>query len=208
MNSAEEMLRRIANMIRPGRVQEVSHTRPPRVRVSTGDLLTAWLPWLELRAGTTVTWNPPTVGEQCVVLAPDGDLAAGIVLVGMYQDDRPSPSESPNEWVAKFPDGATIVYDHSVSHLTATGIKTGTIHASDSFTLHCPDITLDGKTTVTDLFTYQAGMRGKNGKGNNTAIQGDLTHEHGNLKSNGVVLHTHTHGGVYRGGSNTDGPNA
>jgi len=207
MNSEAEILRRIANMIRPGRVQDVRHTRPARVRVSTGDLVTDWLPWIEVRAGATVTWNPPTVGEQCVVFAPDGDLAAGIVLVGMYQNDRPSPSENPNEWIAQFPDGATVVYDHGISSLTVTGIKTGLIVASDAFTLRCPNITLDGKTTVTDLLTYLAGMSGQNGKGNGTAIRGNLTHEDGDLKSNGVVLHTHTHGGVRSGGSNTAGPN-
>ncbi|MNY09620.1 hypothetical protein D3C86_1425400 [compost metagenome] len=59
-----------------------------------------------------------------------------------------------------------------------------------------------------------AGMSGKNGKGNKTAIEGEINHKgdynhtDGEMRSNGVVADKHTHGGVYRGGDNTDGPNA
>lgn len=207
MVNEAEIYRRLANLIRRGRVQEVRHTRPARVRVATGDLLTGWLPYIEDRAGTTRTWNPPTVGEQVVVFCPEGDPAAGIVLAGLNAESTPAPSDSPDEWVTTFPDGARITYDHASGDLQATGIKTGTIQASSSFTVQCPNITLDGNTTVTGLFTYQAGMSGQDGKGNNTAIRGDFRHESGNLSSNGVVLHTHTHGGVESGGSNTSGPN-
>jgi phage baseplate assembly protein gpV len=60
---------------------------------------------------------------------------------------------------------------------------------------------------VEDLFTYQAGMSGTNSKGNKTSIEGDFIQKNGVLSSNDVVLDTHDHGGVVRGGSNTDGPN-
>ena len=43
----------------PGTIAEAD-LAAPRVRVDTGGLTTHWLPWLECRAGTTRTWNPPT----------------------------------------------------------------------------------------------------------------------------------------------------
>lgn len=174
--------------------------------MSTGELVTDWLPWIELRAGTTITWSPPTIGEQCLVFSPGGDLAAGVVLPAAYSDNHPAPSESADEFVAVFPDGARIVYDHARSHLDVSGISTGRIEAAQSFVVKCPEITLDGRVTVTDLLSYQAGMSGKNGRGNGTSITGDLTHNNGSLSSNGVVLHSHTHSGVQTGGGNTGEP--
>jgi phage baseplate assembly protein gpV len=50
-------------------------------------------------------------------------------------------------------------------------------------------------------------MSGTNSKGNKTSIEGDFIQKNGVLSSNDVVLDTHDHGGVVRGGSNTDGPN-
>ncbi|WP_155872523.1 phage baseplate assembly protein V [Achromobacter xylosoxidans] len=209
MHEIAELFRLISNLIRIGTVFAVDlSSQPARVRVASGDLQSNWLPWLELRAGTTTTWNPPTIGEQVVLLCPDGDPAAGVVLMGLNSDGIPAPSASAAEHVTLYPDGARIVYDHEAGQLTAEGIKTATVTASESATLKCPEITLDGNVTVTGLLTYQAGMSGKDGKGNNTVITGDLRHTDGALSSNGVVLHTHTHGGVLQGGARTQGPGA
>ncbi|WP_186371304.1 phage baseplate assembly protein V [Yersinia alsatica] len=38
-------------------------------------------------------------------------------------------------------------------------------------------------------------------------MSGDIQHTGGAFSSNGVVIDSHDHGGVQRGGSNTDGPN-
>ena len=207
MNDAAELFRLISNLIRIGTVFAVD-LRSRKVRVASGDLNTNWLPWLERRAGTTRTWNPPTEGEQVVVLCPDGEPAGGVVLLGLNSDAIPAPSSSEAEHVTDYPDGARITYDHQAGKLTAVGIKSAQVEASESATVKCPDITLDGNVTVTGLLSYQAGMSGKDGKGNTTRIRGNITHQDGNLSSNGVILHDHDHGGVYRGSDNTDGPNA
>ncbi|MGX9694902.1 phage baseplate assembly protein V [Achromobacter anxifer] len=189
-----EILRLLSNLIRIGTVFAVDlSVRPAKVRVSTGGLQTDWLQWREARAGTTATWNPPTTGEQVIILCPGGDPAAGIVLAGLNSEAVPAPSDSPDEHVTVYPDGARISYNHSAGALTATGITTLMAEVSDTSTLKCPDITLDGDVTVTGLLTYQAGMSGRDGKGNTTTITGNITHEDGNLSSNGVVLHTHVH---------------
>lgn len=189
-----EILRLLSNLIRIGTVFAVDlSVRPAKVRVSTGGLQTDWLQWREARAGTTTTWNPPTAGEQVIILCPGGDPAAGIVLAGLNSDAIPAPSDSQDEHVTVYPDGARIVYNHSAGALTATGITTFTAEVSDTSTLKCPAITLDGDVTVTGLLTYQAGMSGRPGKGNDTQITGNITHRAGDLSSNGVVLHTHVH---------------
>ncbi|MGE8568004.1 MAG: phage baseplate assembly protein V [Achromobacter sp.] len=194
MNSAAELFRLISNLIRIGTVFAVDlSVRPAKVRVASGDLETNWLPWLELRAGKTRTWNPPTEGEQVIVFCPDGEPAGGVVLAGLNSDGVPAPSDSEAEHVTEYPDGARITYDHQAGKLTAVGIAAALIEASESATIKCPEIILDGNVTVTGLLAYQAGMAGKNGKGNNTTIEGNITHENGNLSSNGVVLHTHKH---------------
>ncbi|RSE76653.1 phage baseplate assembly protein V [Achromobacter denitrificans] len=189
-----EILRLLSNLIRIGTVFAVDlSVRPAKVRVSTGGLQTDWLQWREERAGSTTTWNPPTTGEQVIILCPGGDPAAGIVLAGLNSDTIPAPSDSPNEHVTAYPDGARIVYDHTTGALTATGIKTVMAEISEDITINCPEIILNGNTTVTGLLTYKAGMSGSDGKGNTTKISGDIIHDDGDLSSNGVVLHKHRH---------------
>lgn len=188
-----DLARRVANMIRTGRIAEVDHAGP-RVRVQSGYLLTEWLPWQTHRAGNTRTWDPPTVGEQVMILSPSGEPAAGVVMPALYCQDHPAPDASPNTHVIQFPDGAIIGYDHATGALVASGIQTGVIQAAVSVTLDTPLTHCTGKLTVDDLLTYGNGISGTGGE-NNNIINGQLTHVGGALSSNGIVLHTHTHPG-------------
>ena len=199
-----DLARRLTNLLRPGTVETVDHGAA-RVRIRTGELVTDWLPWFVWRAGATSTWSAPTVGEQVLLLAPSGDLAAAIVLPSLYSDAHPAPSTSPNEHVIEFPDGAVITYNHAAGTLTAAGIKTLTIEAATAVTLDTPAALITGTLTVEGLLTYQAGLAGTGG-GAGTTISGSITQTGGALSSNGVVLSTHTHTGVQPGGGNTGGP--
>lgn len=111
MNNVAEILRLLHNLIRIGTVAEVDHASA-RVRVTIGGLTTARLPWLELRAGETRTWNPPTLGEQVLVLSPGGDLSAGVVLSGLYRQAHPAPSDDEKVIGRWYPDGTRVEYDH------------------------------------------------------------------------------------------------
>ncbi|MBB1625180.1 phage baseplate assembly protein V [Achromobacter sp. UMC71] len=194
MENVAEALRLIANLIRTGTVFAVDLTADtPCVRVRDGAWESGWMQWIELRAGTTKTWNPPTPGEQVIAFCLGGDTAAGYALAGLNSRSNPAPSTSPNEHVTVYPDGARIVYDHAAGALNATGIKTARLTVTEMTEWTCPLTVFKGKVVIEDLLTYQGGMAGTNGRGNNTSIEGDFRHKNGELSSNGVILDLHKH---------------
>jgi phage baseplate assembly protein V len=204
-----DLSRRLESLIRLGTIAEVDLTAP-RVRVDTGGLTTHWLPWLECRAGTTRTWNPPTVGEQVVLLCPSGEPATGIVLGALNSDDIPAPDSSADTHVTLYPDGARIRYNHASGALEATGIKTAMVQASQKVTVDVPEteitgnVTIDGNLlvkgtgTITKLLTYLAGLSGNGtGAGGGTVIRGPITQTEGGINTSGAI----TTGGDVKAGS-------
>ncbi|OAK55049.1 hypothetical protein A3K87_04430 [Variovorax paradoxus] len=194
-----ELQRLIENLVRAGTIVQVDHGSY-RCRVQSGGLTTNWLAWLARRAGDVRHWSPPFVGEQCLVLSPGGDMAAGFVLVGIFSDGMPTNGDSADVERTTYPDGAVIEYDHSTSALKATlpdggtaditvpdsitvRCKTADVTASESAKVHSQEITLDapknivtGELLVQGLLTYTAGMAGSGmGPGGKTAqIDGDM----------------------------------
>ncbi len=205
-----DLSRRLESLIRLGTIAEVDLTAP-RVRVDTGGLTTHWLPWLECRAGTTRTWNPPTVGEQVVLLCPSGEPATGIVLGALNSDDIPAPDSSADTHVTLYPDGARIRYNHASGALEATGIKTALVQASQKVTVDVPEteitgnVTIDGNLlvkgtgTITQLLTYLSGLSGSagSGAGAGTVISGPITQTQGGINTSGAI----TAGGDVKAGS-------
>jgi hypothetical protein len=126
-----------------------------------------------VRAGTTSEWNPPSEGEQCLLLCCSGDPATGFVLLGIPSDQFPPPSDSLDEHVRRYPDGATITYNHATGALSAVGIKTALLQAANKVTVDCPlteltgdvhimgKLTVDGEALFKSLLTYMAGMSGQ-----------------------------------------------
>lgn len=224
MDDFADLNRRLESLIRLGTIAKVDHAKA-RVRVQSGKLTTEWLPWLTARAGTTKEWDPPTEGEQCLLISTSGETTTGFVLLGLFSDANPAPSSSPDEHVRQYPDGARISYNHATGALSITGIKTALVQADEHVTVDCPEstftgnVTIKGKltvigdalfkatATVTKLFSYLSGMSGKNGDaGGETTIEGTIRHTKGELSSNGVVLDGHDHGEVERGNDRTGGP--
>lgn len=79
------------------------------------------------------------------------------------------------------------------------------MNASGGTTIDTPQTTNTGKLTTQGLFTYASGMAGTGG-GAGTTISGSITQSGGALSSNGIVLATHTHGGVQPGSGSTGLP--
>lgn len=177
LHGAAELLRLIHNIARLGTIAAVDHGRA-RVRVRAGELLTAWLPWIEQRAGTTRTWNPPTEGEQVLLISPGGDPAAAVVITGLYRQTHPAPAVSGNVWHVVMPDGAVIEYDHAAQHLSANLPGSAEVTAAGGITLNA-DTVINGSLVI-------------NGS--------DVTHNGTNIGD------THKHTGVVPGGGQSGGP--
>ncbi|MBD9653580.1 phage baseplate assembly protein V [Pseudomonas sp. PDM12] len=134
MNSLADLARLIENLIRFGTVAEVQ-PKPPRVRVKSGDITTAWRPWINLRAGDDREWDPPTIGEQVVLFSPSGNLAQGVVLAGLFSDQIPANGDREGLHRRTYRDGAVIEYDSIAHHLRATLPGSAELAAGGNITL-------------------------------------------------------------------------
>jgi phage baseplate assembly protein V len=164
-------------LLQLGTVASVDH-EAATCTVDLGDLITGDLHWFAARAGDVAIWSPPSIGEQCAVLCPEGDLANGLVLLGLWSDVKPAPSTDPDLVLLKFPDGALISYNHG-THALAVSLPasgTATIDAPGGLTINA-DVTVNGKVTASD-----------------------------DVIGGGKSLKSHKHTGVQAGGAQTGAP--
>lgn len=151
MNDLANLARLLENLIRFGTIAAVQMV-PPRVQVLTGALTTTWLPWLNPRAGEDREWNPPTVGEQVLLLSPSGQLANGVAVTGLFSDLIPANGEREGLHRRTYRDGAVIEYDSIASHLRAILPGTAEVTTTGDITLTSGaniTITAAGNFTVT-----------------------------------------------------------
>ncbi|HIE0016152.1 TPA: phage baseplate assembly protein V [Serratia marcescens] len=204
-----DIQRLVRNLIRIGTVSELDLERG-RCRVATGGNLTDWLNWLTGRAGDARSWWAPSIGEQVLVLSLGGELETAFVLPGVFSDAHPAPSASEQAAHIAFPDGAVLEYEPATGALKAVGIKSATIEAAERITLTAPNITCiaSGKITLDapEVECTQQLTTGTIAIHQGGSMTGDLNHTGGSISSNGIVVHTHTHGGVQNGGGQTDKP--
>lgn len=161
--------------IQLGVIASVDHANAS-CTVRLGDLITGDLPWVAQRAGGPRSWSPPTVGEQCVLLAPEGDVENGLVMLGLYSDAFPPPSNDPDVVAVEYPDGAIISYNHASHALTAILPAGGTvaIEADGGVSIKGP-VAIDGDVTITGTATASEDVVG-GGK----SLKG---HKHGNVQA-------------------------
>lgn len=145
--NVSDLTRRIDNLIRLGTISAVDHARA-RCTVRTGGLVVPNLAWVTLRAGASRDWDPPTIGEQCVLFSPGGETAQGVALVGLFSQQRPAPANSANLRRRIYPDGAVIDYDHATHTLSAT------LPAGGKAKLSAPaGVTILGNVAITGTVT-------------------------------------------------------
>lgn len=208
LSSVQEISRLLRNLIRIGVVLELD-LEAGRCRVQTGGMQTTWLNWLTCRAGRSRVWWAPSIGEQVLILAIGGELDTAFVLPGIFSDDHPAPSASPDAFHVAFPDGAVIEYEPDSGSLTVSGIKTADVTASDSITATVPVVLVKASTRIT-LDTPEVVCTNKLITGSlevqkGGTMKGDITHTGGKFTSNGVQADDHDHGGVKRGDDRTVG---
>ncbi|MDA8455255.1 phage baseplate assembly protein V [Acidovorax sp. GBBC 3334] len=189
--SPYEVLRRLENIVRVGVVAAVQHGKPARIRVRTGNITTNWLPWVAQRAGGRQRrhWWAPVAGEQCLLLAPGGDLLNAVALPGIYSDSNDQASTSAtvertdwSETEHAEHDSATGTYTMQVERSITLRINNG---ASIEMTRDSITLRAGGGSLVID----SAGVRGEP-----------------DVRSGSISLRTHLHTGVRTGTSNTGTP--
>ncbi len=87
--SVSETDRRLANVIRVGRVVSVD-PGAARAVVSFGDFETPPIPVGQLSAGAIQFWWMPSAGEQVIVACEGGDPAQGCIIASIYASNAPS----------------------------------------------------------------------------------------------------------------------
>ena len=135
--------RRIANTVRAGTVTAIDYSQA-RARVSMGGNVTAWVPWQTARAGAgRISWNPPQIGEQVVVVSPSGDPALAFISHSLYSQAQPAPAGATgNQQIEQMPDGTVLSYDWSVHALSVSGPQTVIVTAQNSITVQVGNISL------------------------------------------------------------------
>ncbi|MFG5777726.1 phage baseplate assembly protein V [Comamonas sp. J-3] len=184
-----EQARQLANVARLGAVIAVD-LAAARCRVKTGDNETDWLPWFAGRSAADKGshWWPPVLGEQCMVLSSGGDMGQGCVLLGVYSDSMPAPSREA--------DTCRLQYTQQDFAETAKGEHL--LHMQNSVRFEVADEC--AITLAPGSITLQAG-----GAVLSVGPGGVIT-ANVDILSGGISAQHHTHGGVRRGDSNTDGP--
>lgn len=172
-----EQRRQTSNFIRLGTVAEVDVAQAC-IRVKTGELLSDWIPWLVPRTGATIEWSAPSVGEQGIVLCPEGDTTGAVFLRGLYSDAVPAPSQSASEHLVRYADGTSVQYN-TTSHALNINMASGgnvTLTADAGVTIN-GDVQVNGSVTA--------------------SIE---------VEANGIKLTQHTHSDVEAGTSSTGKP--
>lgn len=151
----------IAELLRIGTVIEVDLAEA-RCIVRYGDpadegggATTPPIRWLAFRAGLTRIWSPPSVGEQVLLLAPDGQIGAAVAVTGIVQDAFPPLGNSEAEMI-EWQDGARITYDPVAHALSAVLPANGsaTIEAPGGITLR-GDVAIEGNVGVSGTVTVE-----------------------------------------------------
>jgi phage baseplate assembly protein V len=208
-----ELLRLLLNLIRFGIIADIDHDTQ-RVRVQVGKNTTTWRPWISMRAGDAQTWFPPSLGEQVIVLSPEGDFTQAAILPAIYSDKSPTPSTNPAHHAIRYADGAVVQYDRESHTLSAT-LPDGTsvIAAPGLVTSNAEDTVCTGNLTVKKNLTVEgfaalnAGMNVQAGKeGGPAAVVQGVIQATMDMIAAGISLVKHPHGGVKKGDEDSGTP--
>ena len=172
---------RLAHLIRLATVREVD-VAAARIRVELMDEITSWIPWTVKRAGTVRQWSIPSVGEQLVLLCPEGNIEQAIAIPALYQDNFSAPSDDPNQHLTIYGDGARIGYNDKTHHLYAQLPEEGST-----------ELISRGGITITGDITLNGNLQ----------ATGDIADGKSTLQANRDVFNSHTHTGDSGGTTGT-----
>lgn len=171
---------RIANLIRIGTVAEVDYSKA-RARIDLGQSKTNWLPWLTMSAGQTNSWLAPDIGEQVVILSPSGQVNQGVVINGLYHNNTPPPSQSPDEFLVKFGDGTEVSHNPEDKQTSIRSTGQVSIYAAER-------IVIESNSKV-NINAKEASINSEKVSinGDSVAINSDNATFSGNITATGIV---------------------
>lgn len=172
-----------AEMLALGVIESVDRAAGECV-VRMGEIVSGPVPWIERSAGETVTWLPPSVGQQVVVLAPEGEIQAALVLGGVFSNAHPVPAHPDRDAQILFKDGAALSYDATAHRLEII------LPGGGALALTAPGgVDITGPVSITgDL-----------------SVEGTVTASD-DVEADGISLVGHTHNGVAAGSASTGAP--
>ncbi|WP_229203991.1 phage baseplate assembly protein V [Campylobacter anatolicus] len=196
----------------------ISEIRADRARVKIGDMVTDFLPVIQMANSFARTFVPIRVGEQAVVLPVRGSLNSGVILRSVYQEAHTTPSTDTKTQICTFEDGVSISYNTAISTLSISSpkqinitcdnanlsAKNVLVNANDT-TIKSPNIKLLGNTLIQGSIST-AGSGGGAGSfeiNGNVVITGSIT-AGGDANFGGLVsdargnLSDHTNNGYSR----------
>lgn len=179
-----ELLRRVASIVLVGRIQQVNYGSA-KARVAIGDIVTDWRPWITGIAMDERSWSPPQVGEQVLLICPNGDTRQAIIIGSLYQTAAAAPSASKDVRRIEWSDGTVVEYNKESHTLTANVHGSAVIEATGAISLKASAINMEA---------------------DQINVQGPVTQTGGDMTSDGISAQTHVHGGVMPGGGNTGQP--
>ena len=204
-----DIQRRLENLIRLGQIKTVTAAKPfMTVTVQIDEITTAPIRYLNLRAGNDKTWDPPSIGEEVIVLSPCGVLEMGIAVGGLNNADNPALSTDLNKNIRMFSDGCLISYDtqsHALEAILPSG-GTAVLTATGGVTINA-DTTINGNLQING----STAMTGNNTVGGSQMVQGS-SHSTGHFSTDADVtagpisLKTHKTSGVKSGGDTSAEP--
>ena len=139
----DDMERRMRGVFRQGVVAEVDPAAGT-VRLNLGDgpqgpYLSAPVPYAQT-AGAVKLHNPPSVGQQMMIMAPGGDMRQSLAMPFGFSDQNASPSGAGDQHVMTF--GSVTVTMAQDSLVIQVGSSTVTIEA-DAVSINSPRIDLN-----------------------------------------------------------------
>ncbi|WP_324171986.1 phage baseplate assembly protein V [Sulfurimonas sp.] len=165
--SITDLIRIIKNLISIGTICEIDATRA-LAKVNILDRETDFFPVLSISSSFKRKFTPIRIGEQVLVLCPNGNADFGIIIPSIFNKDSLEPNGSnENIEIAEYEDGTIISYDTKTKELK--------IDASDKITIICKSINvkcdsakIDAKsvevkadTTIVDSPSIDLGKGGK-----------------------------------------------
>lgn len=223
--------RRQLSLVQFGDVTEVLPGALYRVELDDG-LPTPPLPCLRHNSEKDVSYAPLSVGEQVVVMAPNGDFGLGFILGSIPKKAtlKDKPLTRPE---MAFSDGTSLSYDKETKTLKVKVANEGKVTievTGGAVTLICKTAEIQAEeTTVTGNLTVKGNVKSEKdikADGNistaknleitgtsemkgNIKVSGDLEAtgelKGKEVKAGAIALTTHKHAGV-QGGSGSTGP--